>query len=122
MSKAEREAFVAGAEFAPQVFWAFEKHIPAMEAEAGRRFPNKPCKNVREIVVEWLKENGYDGLYEPGCECGCFIDDLAPCDGLCENCIPGYRVKCVDEYTGKEVDGVGPGVLREGKIVEKEGE
>ena len=118
MSKAEREAFVAGAT------WHNIPTTTVLEApaEAGRRFPNKPCKNVREIVVEWLKENGYDGLYEPGCECGCFIDDLAPCDGLCENCIPGYRVKCVDEYTGKEVDGVGPGVLREGKIVEKEGE
>lgn len=44
-----------------------------------------------------LKEGGYSGLYVPG-ECGCTLDDLAPC-GECQRendedyingCDPGY--------------------------------
>lgn len=53
--------------------------------------------NVREIVVEYLKTNGYGGLCKD--ECGCPVDGLMPCDGECvETCAPGYRHKlpCVD--------------------------
>lgn len=35
---------------------------------------------VREIVAEWLKNNGYDGLMSTWSGCACLIDDLAPCD------------------------------------------
>lgn len=49
-----------------------------------------------EEVREKLKANGYSGLYYPG-ECGCGIDDLAPC-GECQeggeyvnDCKPGYK-------------------------------
>lgn len=38
----------------------------------------KRVSTIREIVVMWLKDNGYDGLYENG-ECGCKISDLMPC-------------------------------------------
>ena len=46
--------------------------------------------NVREIVINWLQEHGYDGLY---CEdCGCGVDDLAPCAELpMFDCNAGYR-------------------------------
>lgn len=40
---------------------------------------------AKEIIAEWLKANGYDGLYNH--ECGCLIDDLIPCGedpSLCE--------------------------------------
>ena len=48
---------------------------------------------LKEIVAEWLKEHGYDGLY---CEtsCGCKIDDLMPCDEPGTDCQPGYIVPC----------------------------
>ena len=51
--------------------------------------------DVKEIVKEYLEENGYGGLADPYGECGCEIDDLMPCesDGIRE-CIPGYRVDC----------------------------
>ena len=48
--------------------------------------------DVREIVEEYLKANGYDGLYSEGC--GCQASDLMPCDMPCEDCQPGYKVPC----------------------------
>jgi hypothetical protein len=48
------------------------------------------CSNVKEIVAEYLKANGYGGLHND--ECGCFDDDLIPCDGPCDSCQPAYKV------------------------------
>jgi hypothetical protein len=54
--------------------------------------------NVKEIVLQWLKANGYDGLFID--DCGCVLDDLMPCaaayygDGGCDGCVPGYKVPC----------------------------
>jgi len=50
-------------------------------------------KTVRNIVEEWLKDNGYDGLYDD--DCGCLIGDIAPCEpdgGF--GCMPGYKGPC----------------------------
>ena len=45
--------------------------------------------NVKEIVVKYLKENGYEGLFEPG-ECACLVDDLMPCEASSLlYCLPG---------------------------------
>lgn len=49
----------------------------------------KEPMEVREIIKTWLTEYGYDGLYDPG-ECGCIIEDLAPCGQISGGCIPGY--------------------------------
>jgi hypothetical protein len=48
---------------------------------------------VNEIVQEYLKSNGYDGLYNE--DCGCKIDDLCPCgiEGVWD-CKAGYVRKC----------------------------
>ena len=48
---------------------------------------------VGEIVKQWLEEHGSDGLCDPDAECGCGIDDLNPCGGLCDDCIPARRVE-----------------------------
>jgi len=48
--------------------------------------------NVREIVVKNLKETDFDGLCNVDNECGCGLDDLAPC---CDNilaCEPAIEV------------------------------
>ena len=54
--------------------------------------------NVKEIVKQWLKDNGYDGLFlDNNCpdgdeNCGCSIDDFAPCgEGPLPECEPAYR-------------------------------
>ncbi len=49
--------------------------------------------NVKQMVVEHLEKNGYDGLYAPDGECGCLIDDLAPCEEFQPGCLAGYMVQ-----------------------------
>jgi len=49
---------------------------------------------VKEILVKWLKDNGYDGLYYDDADgCGCSIDNLIPCRQSCECCKPAYKVE-----------------------------
>lgn len=45
--------------------------------------------NVKEIVAEYLKTNGFDGLHAED-QCGCRLDDLIPCDDACGSCTAGY--------------------------------
>lgn len=49
--------------------------------------------NVQEIVIQYLRQNGFDGLYYPG-ECGCEINDLAPCGEMTGQCEPGVKKSC----------------------------
>lgn len=63
-------------------------------------------KTVRDIVIDYLKENGYDGLYNPDVECGCFINDLVPCCERFDECMPGMKQKMM--FEGEEIDGIGP--------------
>ena len=46
---------------------------------------------VKEIVREYLEENGFDGLYNVG-ECGCQNKDLMPCEEGSECCIAGHFI------------------------------
>ena len=52
---------------------------------------------VKDIVIMYLKDRGYTGLFnEYGCGCG--IDDLFCCDCVgVENCEVGYREPCSAE-------------------------
>lgn len=45
---------------------------------------------VIEMVVEYLKANGYDGL--AGKDCGCEIDYLIPCGCFDTDCVAGHKV------------------------------
>lgn len=47
---------------------------------------------VRKIVKDYLKANGYAGL--AGDECGCSLDDLAPCGCDPLECKPADLHKC----------------------------
>ena len=70
-------------------------------------------KYVEDIVLEWLKENGYDGLYNPG-KCACEISDLFPCGGQdCYlECMPGYKTKI---KPGSEYDFIISGEKKKGE-------
>jgi hypothetical protein len=52
-------------------------------------------ENVREFLAKKLKEEGFDGLCNPDVECGCSIDDIAPCGYVnLDECIPAYSWSC----------------------------
>lgn len=48
---------------------------------------------VADIVLDHLKSNDFDGLFNSDNECGCGIDDLAPCDSYCMSCQPAIEVE-----------------------------
>jgi len=48
--------------------------------------------DIQTIIKDWLKDHGYDGLYNINGECGCGIDDLMPCMDYCGGCKPGYKI------------------------------
>jgi len=35
---------------------------------------------VRDMLIDFLRERMYDGLYNAALECGCELADLCPCD------------------------------------------
>lgn len=49
--------------------------------------------NVWKIVVQWLNDNGYDGLYSVVNECSCSGRSILECNQLDRGCKPGYRAK-----------------------------
>lgn len=52
--------------------------------------------NVKEIIIEKLKEIGADGLCDE--DCGCSIDDLFPCYTCnLSNCVPAKLIKNPDQ-------------------------
>ena len=54
-----------------------------------------PLNTCFDIVRDYLIANGYDGL--AGEECGCGLDDLAPCCETMNECRPAYhwpRINC----------------------------
>lgn len=58
--------------------------------------------SVKEIVADYLKANGYDGIFNETAHCACDLDDLMPCwHNNADECEPGYKVKCggCDEYS-----------------------
>ena len=49
---------------------------------------------VKEIIVNYLKKHGYDGLVNVDIECGCDIEDLDCCDNFhLDDCQPAYQNK-----------------------------
>lgn len=49
---------------------------------------------MEDIVADWLRSHGYDGLlYDlgEGEQCGCTLDDLFPCEDVGVDCEAAYR-------------------------------
>ena len=49
--------------------------------------------NVKEIVAQYLKAKGFDGLSNEFCQ-GCDVNDLMPCDSPCDICEPAIKHYC----------------------------
>ena len=54
--------------------------------------------DIENIVAEFLRRNGFDGLYYLGCACS--IDNLLWCGAPSMNCRPGYRRETPDDPDG----------------------
>ena len=101
MSREKREAFEAGCWWFDGVGSERKPNSSDIIAEANERYPDSPLGNVRECMVQLLKDSGYDGL------CNCSFCWCVPGDSyFCSTCVNG---SCR------------PGVLVDGKIVEREG-
>jgi hypothetical protein len=49
---------------------------------------------VKEIVRQYLKAYGFDGLRNENIHCWCMLDDLSPDYCMSGQCEPGYRAPC----------------------------
>ena len=47
--------------------------------------------DVGSIIEKFLIENKFDGLVHTEYECGCTIDDMAPCGNIFLSCNPAYK-------------------------------
>lgn len=50
--------------------------------------------NLKEITEAYLREKGYDGLYDTDTECACSVDALFPCVEPGIYCEAGYSRPC----------------------------
>jgi len=48
---------------------------------------------IMDILKDWLTTHGFDGLADDD-ECGCSLEDLAPCGDQWRWCEPAYKVPC----------------------------
>jgi len=64
---------------------------------------------VKEILIEWLKSKGHDGLFNEDAGCGCGFDDFIPCGGDwgLSDCQPGKKKiatkEDIDEWAEYEI-------------------
>jgi len=61
---------------------------------------------IIEIVTEYLKAGGFDGLANGDIECGCFLDDLMPCGETDGKCCAGRKAVIDGEVVCIEVHNV----------------
>lgn len=58
---------------------------------------SKEGTTIKEMVSEWLKVNGYQGLYNKNSGCSCGIDYLMICiDCVSRNCSAAYEFRCYE--------------------------
>lgn len=68
--------------------------MPRLFRRASPRHRAGGIMTVKEIVKNYLENNGFHGLCSD--ECGCELNDLFPCNGDCsvEGCEPAFQVMC----------------------------
>lgn len=50
------------------------------------------CPTVEAMVKDYLKERGYDGLFNDREECACKLGCLVPCDEIGTECRAGHFI------------------------------
>ena len=55
---------------------------------------------VKEIVRNFLKNEGYEGLFNEDAPCACKLDELICCEEFFD-CEAGYIVPCDEEFDGE---------------------
>ena len=48
-------------------------------------------KSLIDLAAKWLKDNGYDGLYNSDSECACLCEGLMTCEDPSTECMAGYK-------------------------------
>jgi len=72
--------------------------------------------NVKQIVLQYLKDNGYDGLANDNGECGCDLEDLMPCGFQDTFCVAAHKEKPAPDSEFSDCDWVMvPGKRPEGR-------
>lgn len=70
---------------------------------------SKSLPKYEDLLIAWLKKNGYDGLYNPESRCRCFSTDIMRCgdnvEDVTECCAPGYQRTLEPELHEDEEDG-----------------
>ena len=51
-------------------------------------------REVGDIVEQFLREHGFDGLWNFDGECACELSDISPAACMTEDCKAGYRQPC----------------------------
>ena len=51
-------------------------------------------KTCKEIIVEYCKSIGADGLCDPDNECGCELEDICLASNDFSQCLPAKRTQC----------------------------
>ena len=54
------------------------------------------CPTVETIVTAFIRDNGYDGLFEERTECACRLSNLVPCGEIGVECRAGHFIPTPD--------------------------
>ena len=76
----------------PSVDISIYEAMDALARLAAPKPEGQDASTARDILRNWLKGNGYAGL--AGNDCGCGLDDLAPCGCDPLGCVPADLHKC----------------------------
>lgn len=57
-------------------------------------FLEKGKETLSDIVLKFLLDNRFEGLYSESGSCACGTDDLMPCNQPGKDCRPGYKAPC----------------------------
>ena len=69
----------------------------------GRTGNDNP--EISEIIEQYLKHNGYDGLADGNDGCACLLNDLMPCGGdFVMRCRAGFKKEGCDDWCGNGCD------------------